>query len=143
MFHMKQSKISQNRQCHETFYQSCLTSTDTHAHIGRYERSHRPMWTFVTVDVRRLCRNNRKTSIWYVHLSITHFTPLVYNHIDVFLICVMIASEKKSIFALMGAFNNVILLNGHKWNNTQKILSLLIVFIKIIRNVSSVSPTRM
>ena len=32
----------------------CLTSTDTHAHIDRYERSHRPIRTLTSVDVRQL-----------------------------------------------------------------------------------------
>ena len=32
--------------------QSRLTSTDTHAHTDRYERSHRPLRTLTSTDVR-------------------------------------------------------------------------------------------
>ena len=34
--------------------ESCLTSTDTNAHIDRYERQHRSIRTFTSVDVRQL-----------------------------------------------------------------------------------------
>lgn len=33
---------------------SRLTSTDTHAHTDRYARSHRPLRTFTSIDVRQL-----------------------------------------------------------------------------------------
>ena len=34
--------------------QSCLTSTDTRAHTDRCERSHRPLRTLTSTDVRQL-----------------------------------------------------------------------------------------
>jgi hypothetical protein len=40
------------------FYESRLTSTDTNVHIDRYERSHRPIRVFTSVDVDDFVNEN-------------------------------------------------------------------------------------